>query len=343
MAVLKSEVRNKMFDRAVKVKDKFGAQVARTIIKSVGKVDRLNQIHANDYHAVIEAFEQQLEQEAPPKRKTEMPAAIAAPYGTTASEANTKPRRLHARTDDIHHLRNDMSIYSVGLPGDLDVYTSKLALDSAHLMGQKLLKSQEKFGDNWSLPGWAETDIRYQAFKHMLKGDPVDVMNYMAFLSFHGNSARPQSHEEAMALAALFFEAFPAEEAAPELFVNVEGIKVEDRESAQKLVELLQKKYDLVDDNAMLRQVMDKMEERHGEEFDAFFGATIRQVMIGSGMTELQIDTAAVMQTLILGGTLVCTEAPGKLIYHLAGENDQIEYDAAGKFVGVIRKDGQNG
>lgn len=95
-----------------------------------------------------------------------------------------------------------------------------------------------------------------------------------------------------------------------------------DREEAQEFVAFLQKRYDLVDDNAVLRQLMEKMEERHGEEFNAFFEATVRQIMIGSGMTELRIDTGAVLLTLAQSAPMRVSEAPGFLIYELVEDAD---------------------
>jgi hypothetical protein len=360
MKTKNSTQRELMITTAVALKDKKGPDAVRKILNDLIELPRQVRLHdvpPSKEAEVIAALEKELNST---ERKTTMPSAIAAPYGENqrhvvhgAGAKNIYPgeeitkapinsSHRHARKEDIRHRSPEMSPYTIGLPGDLDPETTALVLDTANLMGQKLLKSQVKFSANWSLPGWAEADIRYQAFKHVLKGDPIDVMNYMAFLSFHGKSVRPANREEAMAMAAMLFEAFPAEEAEPQLFVNVEGIKVDSRESAQELVKVLQKKYDLIDDNAILRELMDKMEERHGEEFNAFFEATLRQIMIGSGMTELHLDTAGIMQTLIIGGTLVMTEAPGKIIYRLAGENDQIEYDAAGNFVRIIKNGGDD-
>lgn len=97
---------------------------------------------------------------------------------------------------------------------------------------------------------------------------------------------------------------------------------VNSREEAIATVKELQEKWDLIDDNTVLRQLMEKMEERHGEEFNAFFAATIRQIMIGSGMTELRIDTNAVLLTLAQSAPLRVREAPGYLIYELVEDVD---------------------
>lgn len=99
---------------------------------------------------------------------------------------------------------------------------------------------------------------------------------------------------------------------------NVTGRVVKDRESAQALVQELREKFDLLDDEATMRLLLDRMEERHGEEFNHFFEATIRQIMMSSGMSELRISTSAVLHTLASEPTpLVVREVPGFLVYTL--------------------------
>ncbi|QJI52283.1 hypothetical protein [Cronobacter phage JC01] len=97
---------------------------------------------------------------------------------------------------------------------------------------------------------------------------------------------------------------------------------IDTREKAQAEVERLQKQWDLLDENELLRALMDKMEERHGEEFNAFFEATVRQIMIGNGMTELRINTAEVLKTLVESRPMRITEVPGFLVYELVEDND---------------------
>lgn len=111
----------------------------------------------------------------------------------------------------------------------------------------------------------------------------------------------------------------------PQPVVNVEGIKVTDRASAQALVDLLQKKYDLLDDNAILRDLMEKMEERHGEEFNAFFEATISAIMEAMNLDELRVSTAAVIYNAALTSGLVCSEEPGALVYRRVTPADVID------------------
>lgn len=97
---------------------------------------------------------------------------------------------------------------------------------------------------------------------------------------------------------------------------------IETREDAIAAVKELQEKWDLVDDNAVLKQLMEKMEERHGEEFNAFFEATIRQVMVGTGLSQVKIDTSAVLLTLAQAAPVRVREEPGFLVYELVEDVD---------------------
>lgn len=213
------------------------------------------------------------------------------------SLANAKPVQRKA-----DHRADHMSPYTIGLPGDLHPSTTVLVLDTANLMGQKLFNAQQKYG---LTNGWQDTDwsnpkdgatftgdhtCRQHAFGHMLKGDPVDVANYMAFMMFHGWSCAPQSREE-----------------------------------AQAWVELLQQKFDLVDDNTVLRDLMNKMEERHGNEFNAFFETTIKQIMRSNNLTEVKIDTGKVLLSLAMDpAPLVVSEIPGYLVYRIAEDGEAL-------------------
>lgn len=98
---------------------------------------------------------------------------------------------------------------------------------------------------------------------------------------------------------------------------------IDTREKAQAEVERLQKQWDLLDENDLLRRLMEKMEERHGEEFNAFFEATIRQVMIGSGMNKVMISTSGVLQTLAGAPAMRVSEVPGFLVYELVEDNPE--------------------
>lgn len=102
----------------------------------------------------------------------------------------------------------------------------------------------------------------------------------------------------------------------------IEGICVVDRASAQKLVEVLQRKWDLIDQQQVMQSLMEKMEERHGEEFNAFFEATVRQVMLATGLQQVKIDTSAILLSLAQGNPMRVREEPGFLIYELVEDND---------------------
>jgi hypothetical protein len=102
----------------------------------------------------------------------------------------------------------------------------------------------------------------------------------------------------------------------------MEGICVVDRASAQKLVEVLQRKWDLINDKAVMESLMERMEERHGEEFNAFFEATVRQVMLASGLQQVKINTSDILLTLANGTAMRVREEPGFLIYELVEDND---------------------
>ena len=121
----------------------------------------------------------------------------------------------------------------------------------------------------------------------MLKGDPIDVANYMAFLQHHKEASRPQSREEAAAW-----------------------------------VKMLQQEFDLIDDVQVAETLMGKMEERHGEEFNAFFEASVRQVMLAAGIQQVKINTSDILLTLAAGARMRVREEPGFLIYEMLEDND---------------------
>lgn len=188
----------KMKELIIAVKDRFGPNAAREVIFNEGQAKRLGQIDESRWEAVIARCEEMLEKDKKPKgrprkvapaRKTEMPEAIAAPYGGT-------PERQFCE--------------------------------------------------------------------------------------------------------------------------KVQGAVIDTREKAIAYIAELQRKWDLVDENEQLKLLMEKMEERHGDEFNAFFEATIRQVMVGSGMTEVRINTAEVLKTLVESKAVRVREVPGFLIYELA-------------------------
>jgi hypothetical protein len=60
--------------------------------------------------------------------------------------------------------------------------TEKLVAEFSFALRAKLLKAQHKyeFGDDWRTDDW-ETECRQALFKHLIKGDPLDVAAYAAF------------------------------------------------------------------------------------------------------------------------------------------------------------------
>lgn len=100
---------------------------------------------------------------------------------------------------------------------------------------------------------------------------------------------------------------------------------IETREDAIAAVKELQEKWDLIDDNAILRDLMEKMEERHGEEFNAFFDATISAIMEAMNLDELRVSTAAVIYNAAITSGLVCSEEPGALVYRRVTPADVID------------------
>lgn len=216
------------------------------------------------------------------------------------------------------HHSSSMAQYTIGLPGDLNSNTTKLVLDFANAMGRKLFAAQQKHGyeDNWKQDvqgGGFESDdvLREFMFQHMLKGDPVDVANYAAFAAYHGASTRPMDAEEA-------------------------GI----------WVGFLQSQFDLHDENAMLRGVMDAMEERHDDQFNAFFDSIMLRVLMATGLPSITLDTAALFQQVAgkdtTGHYVEIVEAPGNLTYVLRQTGDIEHSDLNGNVTYIKGADDGN-
>lgn len=293
------------------VAEKIGTPRARAIVHKYAK--KIGLVAAEDRAALKRDFMHALKRKADETEAQDNPdtaadqyaslgqravglnPAIAAPYGKKSG---------HAQDAKIDHNGPAMSPYTIGLPGDLHHSTTVLVLDTANLMGQKLMNAQAKYGlangwqdANWKNPkeGATFTDgeaCREHAFGHLLKGDPIDVVNYMAFMLHHGWSCAPQTSEE-----------------------------------ASGWIDKLREKFDLVDDNQQLRQLMDLMEERHGEEFNRFFEVTIRQVMLSLGINQLRLSTSGMFDSFTTGPRLVVKEDPGYLTYELVEEVTDVRPD----------------
>lgn len=70
--------------------------------------------------------------------------------------------------------------------------TEKLVAEFSFALRAKLLKAQQKyeFGDDWRTDDW-ETECRQSLFKHLIKGDPLDVGAYAAFCWKRGWTTSP--------------------------------------------------------------------------------------------------------------------------------------------------------
>lgn len=72
---------------------------------------------------------------------------------------------------------------------ELHPLTAKLIDDFSSALKAKLAKAQEKHGYSieWMDPKYIGP-MRYDMMNHLLKGDPLDVAAYCAFLWYHGVS-----------------------------------------------------------------------------------------------------------------------------------------------------------
>lgn len=70
--------------------------------------------------------------------------------------------------------------------------TERLVSEFSSALRAKLLNAQRKyeFGDDWRTDDW-ETDCRQALFKHLIKGDPLDVAAYAAFCWKRGWATSP--------------------------------------------------------------------------------------------------------------------------------------------------------
>lgn len=75
----------------------------------------------------------------------------------------------------------------INVPKNLHPKTRALVAAFAEAMADKLRRAELKhdFTDGWSEPDW-QGMCREEMIAHLLKGDPVDVANYCAFMWFHG-------------------------------------------------------------------------------------------------------------------------------------------------------------
>lgn len=307
--------KDQVTEAVVAYKERHGILAAKTLIRKVGHANALANVLEQNYAALFEACQSQPPHKAR-ARKVGKPTQLSAPYGAIQPD---------------HH-SSSMAQYTIGLPGDLNSNTTKLVLDFANAMGRKLFAAQQKhdYEDDWKQDvegGGFESDdvLRECMFQHMLKGDPVDVANYAAFAAYHGATTAPDADEAELWIRELQrkFGLAPTT-----------GHRVISADMARQRIAELQSEFDLHDENAMLRGVMDAMEERHGDQFNAFFDSIMLRVLMATGLPSITLDTAALFQQVAgkdtTGHYVEIVEAPGNLTYVLRQSGDVLHTDLLG-------------
>ncbi|ECV2871035.1 hypothetical protein CCV87_000336 [Salmonella enterica subsp. enterica serovar Sandiego] len=135
----------------------------------------------------------------------------------------------------------------VAMPEELHHDTRQLVMDTADAMAKKLYKAQEKHGytNGWKVPPdgeetgdgrnfWTREECLQALFQHLEKGDPIDCINYLAFMQANGwrtelpaqskkreadnkkTSTMKEEINELSAAIARFFHDFDPEEFSPE-------------------------------------------------------------------------------------------------------------------------------
>lgn len=131
-------------------------------------------------------------------------------------------------------------------------------------------------------------------------------------------------------------------QAAPYGPVTVSGIIVRDADAAREQIKRLQEQFDLLDEAAMYRDLIDKMEERHGEDFNAFLNALVMRFLMSTGLPSVTFSLSDLLQQVAgqntTGHYLDIIEAPGKLTYVLRQEGDVLHTDLNGNAESVPAK-----
>lgn len=190
----------------------------------------------------------------------------------------------------------------------------KLTIKAVDACGSKAVKPVvQKYGDKLDKVAQADYDKLADELRGMLPPRPIEV-NRVGIKQYIPGEEIKVLHPEPDTTSQQV-ESLTMKSLAVNRVINT-------REDAIAAVKELQEKWDLIDDVAVAETLMGKMEERHGEEFNAFFEATVRQVMMAAGLQQVKIDTSAILHTLATGQQMRVREEPGFLIYELVEDND---------------------
>jgi len=80
------------------------------------------------------------------------------------------------------------------MPEKLHPRTTRLVCAFAEALAEKLAAAEVKYGfsDEWARAGWMN-ECRAELHRHIIKGDPLDVAAYAAFLWHHGDTTNPDT------------------------------------------------------------------------------------------------------------------------------------------------------
>lgn len=98
--------------------------------------------------------------------------------------------------------------------------------------------------------------------------------------------------------------------------------KPKDRTGAEELVRQLRLDFDLIDDSAMMRTLVEEMEKRHEDGFNAFFETILARFLEAVGQTEVTFNTEHMIAEMFAPSRLEVFSSPGHLTYRLREESD---------------------
>lgn len=128
---------------------------------------------------------------------------------------------------------------SINIPAELHPDTEKLVIDTAQAMAAKLVKAQEKYGyDNgWKVQDWSwnREECLSSLYQHLSKGDPLDCINYLAFMLANGwHTALPLGMNLPQP-----FDFLPVTYLSPESFDRAQQLLDAPAEPSQALIDLM--------------------------------------------------------------------------------------------------------